>query len=141
MKDFPRHHTFYQQGEKLPPDQAYVMMIVSGTVVFKARGIIIDTLSDGAIIGEDALRGDAYQHTAVSTCPKARMLAISVADYTTQFFGGRSLREKADKAHKNSGKKGASDGHDGIQPPSDQPMSEDKIPVPSSRSKGYEAAC
>jgi len=86
---------FYRQGETLPMDTAQIMMLVSGHVQLKARATVMDTLSEGASMGLEPLRGEPYQHTAICISPNARVLCISVADFVMQFMGGRLSHKTA----------------------------------------------
>jgi len=87
MAEVRRHQVFYQQGEQLPADQARIYFIVSGTVMLKSRGTVVDTLSEGMVFGDEALHGEPYEFTALCDGRKTKVLSISVADYRLQFLG------------------------------------------------------
>jgi len=86
---FPRQHIVFRQGDLLQPEVARVMMLISGHVQLKAKSVIVDTLAQGAMMGEEALRGDPYQVTAVCVSNSVAVLSISAADYITEFMDGQ----------------------------------------------------
>jgi len=101
-KEVPRHYMFYQQGEKNPADVALVSYVVHGEVQMKSRGLIVETVSSGAVLGEDATHGDAYSHTAVCCSDRAKVLQISVADYLHQFGKPSDAAQKAHADNKSA---------------------------------------
>jgi len=89
IRTFPRQHIFFRQSELLQTDVAQVMMLISGHVQLKSKSVIVDTLAQGAMMGEEALRGEQYQVTAVCVSNRGTVLSISAADYITQFMNGK----------------------------------------------------
>lgn len=96
-KELPRHSIIFQEGEKYPVDMAHICLVVSGRVQLKGKGDSLDIVSAGAMLGEEALSGDIYQHTAVCRSHRVRVLMISVLDYVVQFMGGRLRVSKAER--------------------------------------------
>ncbi|CAK0824479.1 unnamed protein product, partial [Prorocentrum cordatum] len=90
LMDSPRNHIFYRAGDKLPPDQSMVGLVVEGSVRLKEeRGGRETFLEAGATFGEEPLRGQPYEATAQVVSKHASVLLISAADYVAQFLGGR----------------------------------------------------
>lgn len=85
LKEFPRLHIFWQQGEKKPPESSKIVFIVKGEVMLKAMGLRAETATVGDVLGEDALTGNLYQKTAIVKSHHVKVLMISVEDFLMQF--------------------------------------------------------
>eukprot|EP00746_Dinoflagellata_sp_MGD_P005062 gnl/MRDRNA2_/MRDRNA2_109797_c0_seq1.p1 gnl/MRDRNA2_/MRDRNA2_109797_c0~~gnl/MRDRNA2_/MRDRNA2_109797_c0_seq1.p1 ORF type:complete len:637 (+),score=112.42 gnl/MRDRNA2_/MRDRNA2_109797_c0_seq1:131-2041(+) len=84
-EEVPRHKCLLQEGIKLPLDEATVFIILDGEVELKARGKVVNTLSVGAVLGEDALYNEPSRVGATVISDRVKLLAISVKDYLQQF--------------------------------------------------------
>eukprot|EP00747_Dinoflagellata_sp_TGD_P216818 gnl/TRDRNA2_/TRDRNA2_89305_c0_seq1.p1 gnl/TRDRNA2_/TRDRNA2_89305_c0~~gnl/TRDRNA2_/TRDRNA2_89305_c0_seq1.p1 ORF type:complete len:425 (-),score=78.47 gnl/TRDRNA2_/TRDRNA2_89305_c0_seq1:66-1310(-) len=92
VKEHARHHVFYAQGEKPPPEEGHIVIVMKGIVELKAKGKILDTLKHGGVLGDEALMGKSYTHSAVCTSAGCRCMEITVSDYIHQFHGGKLLK-------------------------------------------------
>lgn len=98
ISNLARNTVMHQGGERLPLDVARVSVVITGQVNFKARWRLVDTGSDGVVLGEEALRGEAYAHTVMVSSPRAKIMSIKVCDYITQFEHGRMQNAQLDKS-------------------------------------------
>jgi len=89
--------SFHLQGEKYPLEEANIVMIVEGEAQLKSRGVVIDVIQAGGILGDEALHGDYYDYTASIRSEGARILSIAADDYVREFQGGR-LKKSRHKA-------------------------------------------
>jgi CRP-like cAMP-binding protein len=97
LLELPRHEVICKMGDRPPLDQARVMLLASGTVRLKEEGKADareSILQVGAMFGEEALRGLAYEKTADVTSKLATVLVITAADYCAQFLGGKLRRDQ-----------------------------------------------
>lgn len=84
-EEVPRHKCLLQEGIKLPLEEATVFIILDGEVELKARGKVVNTLSVGAVLGEDALYNEPSRVGAIVISDRVKLLAIFVKDYLQQF--------------------------------------------------------
>lgn len=84
-EEVPRHKSLLQEGIKAPLDEATIFIILAGEVELKARGKLVNTLSVGAMLGEDALYDEPYRAAAAAVSERVKFLAINVRDYLQQF--------------------------------------------------------
>lgn len=98
VSDVPRHQVLFQQGEKSQGDEARITLILMGSVRLLARGRVVDTVSTGTMLGDEAVHNEPYQTTAIVISPSARLMTLKVTDYITQFpsFAKRSDQQRAD---------------------------------------------
>eukprot|EP00927_Polykrikos_kofoidii_P046740 TRINITY_DN40878_c0_g1_i1.p1 TRINITY_DN40878_c0_g1~~TRINITY_DN40878_c0_g1_i1.p1 ORF type:complete len:869 (+),score=100.71 TRINITY_DN40878_c0_g1_i1:122-2728(+) len=90
----PRFHVFHNQGERNSLEKAVIAIIVDGEVQLRAKGVVVNTLRRGGVIGEESLRGESYHYTAACTSQTVRVLWLTGFDYVAQFCGGRFPRNQ-----------------------------------------------
>jgi len=97
VSDIRRNTTLWMQNEIPNLSDAKIIMMVDGSVELKDRGQVLATIEAGALIGESALKGmSKYPHTAFVKSSRARIMYISIADFTTHFLPGREHGAKQD---------------------------------------------
>mmetsp|Transcript_1061 Transcript_1061/g.2404 ORF Transcript_1061/g.2404 Transcript_1061/m.2404 type:complete len:970 (-) Transcript_1061:48-2957(-) len=99
VRGIARSTVLFDHGEMLSPGAAMLSMIVFGDVELSDRGRVVSTLTEGALVGKEALQRRPYANRAVVSSDTACLLQILVADYLLQF----QSNARADKRQQQQG--------------------------------------
>lgn len=119
VETFKRNDVLLQSGSKLAPGEAQLMLIVEGEVCLvtprnfasRKRGAPSaksrqeepkERRGPGEVIGQAALYGLSYPHTAVVASESAKMLCLRVADYLERLLHRSAVLDPPAGSHSNS---------------------------------------